>query len=405
MTAEPVSTEPSVLKVLDVGTQVAGPFAATILGDLGAEVIKVERPGTGDPLRLAGMSPRWQVEGRNKRSVTLNLGLAEGQALLRRLAGWADVLVENFRPGTMDRWGLGYEALSPVNPRLIYAAVSGFGASGPYAGRSGYDHVGSAFGGLTAVTGYADRAPVLPALFMTDHVTGLFTAIGILEAVRRRDVPGGTGRGTRIDGALYESIVRLAGADIADHSLTGFVRGRVGGEPVAADVRESPLPYAYRTRDGRWLSVYPVTDAQLGQLRQLVGDPELEDDRFQGTEGRARHAADWYRIIAAWVAAHDFAELWAALGRTDVPASPINSVPELVEDPHVRQRASVVEVINAEGRVVRMPAVIPRLAEAGHTAGIRWAGEPLGASNDAVYGGLLGLRGVEVAELAAGGVI
>jgi crotonobetainyl-CoA:carnitine CoA-transferase CaiB-like acyl-CoA transferase len=402
MSAPPVSADPAVLKVLDVGTQVAGPFAATILADLGAEVIKVERPVTGDPLRLGGMSPRWQVEGRNKRSVTLNLGVPDGQVLLRRLAGWADVLVENFRPGTMDRWGLGYDDLARVHPRLVYASVSGFGATGPYAGRSGYDHVGSAFGGLTAVTGYADRAPVLPALFVTDHVTGLFTAIGILEGVRRRDAAGGTGKGTRIDGALYESIVRFAGADIADYSLTGFVRARVGGEPVADDVQESPLPYAYRTRDGRWLSIYPVTDQQLGQLRRLVGEPELDDSRFEGTAGRARHAADWHRIVASWAAVHDFAELWDALGRTDVPASPLNSVPELVEDPQVRARDSVVRVENAEGSPVLMPAVIPRLAGG---ATIRWAGQPLGASNEAVYCGLLGMSAGELGQLAASGIV
>jgi crotonobetainyl-CoA:carnitine CoA-transferase CaiB-like acyl-CoA transferase len=402
MNGQPVSADRAVLNVLDVGTQVAGPFAATILADLGAEVIKVERPGIGDPLRLSGMSPRWQVEGRNKRSVTLNLAIPDGQALLRRLAGWADVLVENFRPGTMDRWGLGYEELARVNPRLVYASVSGFGATGPYAGRSGYDHVGSAFGGLTAVTGYGDRAPVLPALFVTDHVTGLFTAIGILEGIRRRDAAGGTGKGTKVDGAVYESIVRFAGADIADYSLTGFVRARVGGEPVAAGVEESPLAYAYRTRDGRWLSIYPVTDQQLSQLRRLVGDPELEDARFEGTAGRSRHAADWYRIIASWVGAHDFDSLWDLLGRTDVPASRVNSVPELVGDPHVRARGSVVSVPNADGSPVLMPAVIPRLDEG---ATIRWAGQPLGASNEAVYCGLLGLSPGDLADLAANGII
>jgi formyl-CoA transferase len=402
MSESPVSTDPSVLRVLDVGTQVAGPFAATILADLGAEVIKVERPGGGDPLRLGGMSARWQVEGRNKRSVTLNMGVGEGQALLRRLACWADVLVENLRPGTMDRWGLGYDALAQVNPRLIYASVSGFGAWGPYAERSGYDHVGSAFGSLTAVTGYADRAPVLPALFVTDHLTGLFTAIGILEGIRRRDGPGGSGLGTRVDGALYESIVRLAGADIADYSLTGFVRKRIGGEPVGTDVEESPLSYAYRTRDGRWLSVYPVTEAQLSELRLLVGDPELEDARFEGTAGRARHAVDWHRIIAGWARAHDFEDLWEELGRTSVPASGINSVPELLADRHVHDRRSVEEVVNVDGRTVLMPAVIPRLADGG---AIRWAGEPLGASNDIVYRGLLGLSSAELAELGASGVI
>jgi formyl-CoA transferase len=403
MTTQQVRTDHATLKVLDLGTQVAGPFAATILGDLGAEVIKIEQPERGDPIRLDGMSARWQVEGRNKRSITLNLRVPEGQQLLTRLACWADVLIENFRPGTMSRWGVGPDELAAVNPRLVYVGVSGFGATGPYAQRSGYDHIGSAFGGLTAVTGYPDRAPVLPGLFLTDHITGLFAAVGALEAVRRRDAAGADGRGTAVDSALFESIVRIAGADIADYRLNGITRTRAGGAPTGPDAFESPLPYVYRTRDGRWLSVYPVTGSQLAQLRRIVRDPALDDPRFDDNDGRARNASDWHEILAAWIGARDYSELWEMLGDTDVPASAVNTVPDLLGDPHVIERRSLVEIGNDEGELITMPGVVPRIGPVPDE--IRWTGQRLGASNRDVYRGLLGLTADELEVLRERGVV
>jgi crotonobetainyl-CoA:carnitine CoA-transferase CaiB-like acyl-CoA transferase len=392
------------LKVLDLGTQVAGPFAATLLGDLGAEVIKCEQPGTGDPARgVEGMSPRWQSEGRNKRSITLNLRVPEGQDILRRLADWADILIENFRPGTMDKWGIGYEALAKINPRLVYVAVSGFGASGPYAQMSGYDYVGSAVGGMTALTGNPDLPPVVPGLHVVDHAAGLFAALGALEAVRRRDAPGGAGRGAYVDHALYESVLRFAATDLAEQSLWGKVRERAGGSPRRDGEEEMTIWYAYRTRDGRYLSISPVTIGQLADLREIIGDPALQDAKFETLAGRKRNPAEFYDIVSRWVAARDFDEVWAALRASSVPAGPINSVPELIADPHIAARGSLVTSKTWEGRPIVMPAATPRIG--GEPQGPRWTGEPLGASNARVYGELLGLSEHDVSDLGERGVI
>jgi crotonobetainyl-CoA:carnitine CoA-transferase CaiB-like acyl-CoA transferase len=404
MTERPLRDTGAQLKVLDLGTQVAGPFVATLLGDLGAEVIKVEQPGTGDTARgPAGMSPRWQTDGRNKRSITLNLRVAEGQDLLRRLAGWADVLVENFRPGTMDKWGIGYAALSAVNPRLVYVAVSGFGASGPYAHMSGYDYVGSAVGGMTALTGYPDQPPVVPGLLVVDHTAGLFGALGALEAVRRRDAPGGTGRGDYVDLALYETVLRFAATDLAEYSLQGAVRERAGGSPRSDGGEEMTIWYSYRTRDGRYVAISPVTLGQLADLRAIIGDPELEDPKYQTKEGRMANARAFYDIISRWVGARDFSEVWARLSASTVPAGPVNAVPDIVEDPHIVARGSLVTATNAAGEAIVMPAATPRIGAA--AVGPRWTGERLGASNEQVYSQVLGLSAQDIAGLRERGVI
>jgi crotonobetainyl-CoA:carnitine CoA-transferase CaiB-like acyl-CoA transferase len=403
MNTEPFSDNPTQLKVLDLGTAVAGPFATTLLGDLGAEVIKCEQPGTGDTVRGGGMSGRWQMEGRNKRSITLNLRVPEGQDVLRRLVQWADVLVENFRPGTMTKWGIGYEELSKVNPRLVYVAISGFGQTGPYASLSGYDYVGSAVGGMTALTGYPHLPPVVPGLLVVDHTSGLFAAMGALEAVRRRDAPGGTGRGAFIDMALYESVLRYAATDLVDYSLTREVRARAGGKPQGPVQQEMPIWYAYKTRDERWLSICTVTPGQIRDLRALIPDPRLQDKKFDTGLSTTYHAEEYYDIISGWTGERDFDEVWTALRKTSIPAGPINSVQDIVADPHINARGSIVTMKNADGKDLVMPAATPRIDE--DTQNLRWTGEPLGASNNHVYSTLLGLSAETLADLRAREVI
>lgn len=397
MNTYPFSDNPTQLKVLDLGTAVAGPFAATLLGDLGAEIIKCEQPGMGDTVRMQGMSGRWQMEGRNKRSITLNLRVPEGQDILRRLVQWADVLIENFRPGTMTNWGIGYEELSKLNPRLVYVAISGFGATGPYAPLSGYDFVGSAVGGMTALTGYPHLPPVVPGVLVVDHTSGLFAALGALEAVRRRDAPGGTGRGAFIDMALYESVLRYAATDLVDYSLTGQVRARAGGMPQGPVKQEMPIWYAYKTRDERWLSICTVTPGQIRDLRALIPDPRLQDKKFDTGLSTTYHAEEYYDIISNWTGTHDFDEVWEALRKTSIPAGPINSVQDIVADPHINARGSILTVKNAEGQNLVMPAPTPRIE--GDAQNPRWTGEPLGASNDHVYSTLLGFSAEEIADL------
>ena len=384
-------SEPGVLRVLDVGTQVAGPFATTLLGDMGADVIKCEQPGRGDPIRLPdGLSARWQSDGRNKRSITLDLRVPEGQELLRRLAGHADVLVENFRPGTMDRWGLGYEALSVVNPRLVYVSVSGFGAGGPNSTRPGYDPIGSAFGGLMGATLGDEGRPVLPGLWVVDHMTGMLAALGALEAVRRRDGAGATGRGEWVEIGLYESVLRLTGYEMVTLSQEG-----------ALPARRSPAPF--RTRDGHWVMVFPVGEAQTQRLHALVGDPGLDDERFATRERRQQNGDAYDAILRPWVAGHDLAPLLESLAAVDVPASPVHTVEELMTDHHVAARGDIVEVVNERGVAVRMPAPVPRFRD--RPGDVRWAGEALGASNHDVYVDFLGLGELELTALVAAGVV
>lgn len=400
----PVDTDPARLKVLDLGTQLAGPFAASLLGDLGAEVIKVEMPGAGDPLRGPdGLSPRWQIESRNKRCVTLNLRVPDGQELLRRLACWADVLVENFRPGVMARWNLAYEDLREVNPRLVYVSVSGFGQDGPKSRLPGYDHIGSAFGGLTHLSGPRDRPPAPPGVTVVDYSTGMLAAMGALEAVRRRDAAGADGRGEWVQTVLYETMLRIVGTDLANWSLTGEIRERVGGQPAGEQETAAAHAYTFRTRDGQWVVAYPISDKQFASLADLIGDPMLRQPRFATRPGRIANAADLDAVLRRWVASRDAAPLLDLLAAADVPASPVNTVADIAVDPHVRSQDSIVAVTNCRGQEMLVPAVTPRLVE--HPGEIRWMGETLGASNDAVYRGLLGIEPQQLDDLRTSGVI
>jgi succinyl-CoA--D-citramalate CoA-transferase len=401
MTTQPLADDPVQLKVLDLGINTAGPFAAALLGDLGAEVIKCEQPGIGDPVRRD--RSRWLVDGRNKRSITLNLRVPEGQELLKRLAAWADILIENFRPGTMSKWGIGYDELSDINPRLVYVAISGFGQTGPYAQLSGYDFIGSAFGGLTALNGYPELPPVIPNLYVIDHTSGLFAALGALEAVRRRDGPGGTGQGSFVDFALYEAPLRYAATEIAECSRTGNVRARVGGTPTGPGHTEPPYFYAYKTKDERWMSVVTITPGQIQELRSLVSDPRLHDEKFDTLTSAMAHASEFYDIVSTWIGSHDFVDLWEILKETTIAASPINTARDILEDPHVKARGSLVKVKTADGEVIAMPAATPRLND--EPEHVRWVGEELGASSDQVYAEVVGLSESEIADFRARGVI
>lgn len=399
MSDKPVlGNDPSRLKVLDLGTMVAGPFAATLLGDFGADVIKIERPdGKGDRMR---MNPNyWPAEGRNKRSITLDLRVAEAKEVFLRLVEWADIVVENFKPGTMDKWGLGYGKLSALNPRLVYVSVSGFGQTGPESHRPGYDHVGAAFGGLWYVTGYQDRPPSLPGLPIVDYFTGTFACVGALEAVRRRDATGGTGKGEWVELGLYESMIRIAGSNFIRHSRDGQVSERVGSMPLD----NPPQPpkglqhgLAYETRDGRWLSMFPVTDQQWGLLGEVI--PEVCAPAYSIEVIHANpHAPD--PVIRRWIKERNFDEVMKAFTDGGLPVSPIYNTADIVADEHVQARGNLVEIDDHQGARVRMQGIVPRLVN--QPGEVRWAGEALGASNKAVYEDLLGLSGEEIERLKA----
>ncbi|HXG15827.1 MAG TPA: CoA transferase [Calidithermus sp.] len=391
--------------VVDLATFLAAPVAATLLGEFGAEVIKVEQPAVGDDLRRLGRpageglaSYWWFQEARNKKSVTCNLRVPEGQALVRRLIARAQVVTENFRPGTLERWGLGWEDLRRVNPALVMLRISAYGQTGPLRHRPGFGRIAAAVGGLSYLSGYPDRPPVTPGTpTVPDYLAGVFGALGVLVALRHAER---TGQGQVVDLALYEPVLRVLDDALAVYGATGLVRERIGSGT------ESAAPHNhYRTRDGRWLALACTNDRMFARLAEATGHPEWCDDpRLATTRRRVEHRALVDELVGAWVARHDAREALAVLEAAEVPAGLVMSVADLVEDPQVRARGNLVEVVSdAVGRLL-MPGVVPRLTR---TPGEIRSPGPVrpGQHNEEVYGERLGLTAAELADLRARGVI
>jgi crotonobetainyl-CoA:carnitine CoA-transferase CaiB-like acyl-CoA transferase len=403
------------LKVLEVANFVAGPVAATLLGDFGADVIKIERPGTGDPMRHIppgppgeGMGYQWRIEGRNKRSITANLGTDKGCAVVRALAERADILIENSIPGSLSRRGLGYEDLRLINPRLVYVSISGFGHGNELSELPGYDYTGAAFSGLTNATGFRDRPPILPGYPLVDYSSATFAALGALEAVRRRDSVGGTGRGDWVDVALFEPMLRFSTPMIPMFLLDGNMRTREGSVPVPAegDKPTSIFGYAYETDDDLFIAMSPaqVELTRHAQLMEIVGRPELADDpRLASYMDRKEHYIELDEAVRGWTRTRSANGATSTLRAAAIPCSVINSVREIVADPVIKQR--VIEQVWDEetGSDFPMQGVLPHFADSPGT--IRWPGERLGASNDDVYRGLLGWSEEELARAVADGVV
>lgn len=388
------------LKVLDVGTMIAGPFCSTLLGDFGADVIKIERPdGQGDRIRQQDIA--WPLEGRNKRSVTLDMRTPEGKELLLRLVDWADVFIENFKPGTMKKWGLDYESLSQRNPRLVYVSVSGFGQTGPNSARPGYDHVGAAFGGLWYQTGFPDRPPVLPGMPVVDYFAGTFAALGALEALRRRDGPGGTGKGEWVELGLYEPIIRISSYNYTRLSLYDQPYEREGSMPIDDQPpRGQPQGVCYETSDGRWLNVLPLNPDQWDRMKKVI--PEVDRPEFDNKTLQANlRAPDKY--IRAWILERTMDEALDAFIEADLPCSPIFSTADIIADPHVQARGNIIKTQDQFGRELLMQNVCPNFVS--NPASVRWTGEKLGASNHEVLCDLLGLSEQDLVMLDGKGVI
>jgi len=403
------------LKVLEVANFVAGPVAATLLGDFGADVIKVERPRTGDPMRHIppgpadeGMSYQWRIEGRSKRSITANLASDEGCDVVRALAGIADIFIENSIPGSLSKRGLGYDDLRQVNPRLVYVSVSGYGHGNELSDLPGYDYTGAAFSGLTNATGFPNQNPILPGFAVVDYASATFAALGALEAVRRRDSVGGTGRGEWVDVALFEPMLRYSSPMIPMFLLDGALRTREGSVPVP-DVEEKPaniFGYAYETSDDLYIAMSPaqVEPQRHARLMQMVGRPELTDDpRLAGYMDRKAHYIELDEAVRAWTRQLTAGEIIAALREASIPSSVINSAREIVANPVIQQR-DIEQVWDEEsGTEFPMQGVVPRFV--GSPAKVRWPGERLGASNAEVYCGLLGWSEDAMAKAAVGGII
>lgn len=392
------------LRVLELGQILAGPFAGQLLGAFGAEVIKVEPPGQGDPIRTwrgmdQGTSLWWRSLGRNKKCITLDLRKEEGRELARRLVARCDVLIENFRPGTLEGWGLDPEDLRAEHPRLIVARVSGYGQTGPHAARPGYAAVCEAVGGLRYVTGTPGETPVRSNLSLGDSLAGLHAALGVLLALYDRDrVDAGSGAGQTVDVAITESVFQMLEAAIPEYDRLGLVR-----EPAGTTITGIAPTNAYRCRDGRTVVIAANGESNFERLVTALGNPEMaRDPRFAGNANRVRHAALLDERIGAWVAERTAEEVVETLAAVAVPAGPVQSVADLFADPQVEARG-LIETVDVEGRPLRLGTVQPRLcATPAHT---EWAGSALGAHNREVYGGLLGLADKEIERLAAAGVI
>lgn len=384
------------LRVLDLATVLAAPFAATELADFGADVIKVEIPGRGDTLRTlgpvkGGTSYWWAAESRNKRGITLDLRKPAGKALLLRLCAVSDVLIENFVPGTLEAWELGPDVLQGVNPRLVIVRVSGFGQSGPYRSRPGYDRIGAAFGGLWHLTGHPESEPVRPGLSVVDYMTGMLSTIGALIALYARDA-GGSGRGQIVDAALYESVVRALEFTATHYSGTGTVRQAVGnGGPAAPSG-------AYRTKDGRWVMLIAADLRQFQRLMHAIDRPDLADDpRFASNADRTAHRDEINGAIAAFTVAHELSEIMQRLEAADLPMTASNNVADLFADPHVAERGVLVDLDDPELGRLRVQGVVPKLSET--PGSVRTPAPRLGQHNAAVYTELLGLSADDLERL------
>ncbi len=390
------------IRILDLGTRIAAPFAATLLADFGAEVIKVELPAGGDFLRgigpfADGYSLWWAVEGRGKKSITLDLRKPQGQDLLRRLAAVSDVVVENFQPTTLEGWGLGFDVLHAINPRLILSRASVYGQTGPYRDRPGLDRIGIAFGGLLYLTGYKDRPPVRPGILLSDYLTGVFNAFAIMLALYHRDVR--SGRGQVADLSLYESVFRVLEHTVTAYDRLGEVREREGNR-----LRNSAPLDNWETKDGQFLSIVAAGDALFPRLATAMGRADLLDDpRFCSFAARVTHAEEINAIVGAWVKQHDAAEVETILVAAQVPVSRAYSIADIFSDPHYAARENIVRVDDPVVGSLRMQGVYPHLSES--SGRIAHGAPELGAHNVEIYQGVLGLTAGEIAELQGAAVI
>lgn len=359
------------VKVLDAATVLAGPVSATMLGDFGADVVKIEDPAGGDFTRGPDRAPGWLQEGRNKRSVTLNLRTETGQELLHRLVPHFDVVVTNFRPPTLGRYRMLPEQLQPLNPRAVLLYITGYGLDGPYRDRGAFDRIASAYSGLTYVTGEPDRPPVRSGYAAIDYMSAYLAAFSVVTALYHRDVV--SGRGQVIDLALYEAALRASEDAVPAFGFGGAVRERTGNtNPAVVPATE------FVSADGRRVSVHAGTDPLFGRLAAVMGRPELaHDPSFADRFARARNQEQLYRIIGAWAACLTADELVGRLSAADVPAAPIMSVADLMRDPHLRARGSVVTAPDPELGEVTMVAPLPRMSAT--PGSVRWPGSRSGS--------------------------
>ncbi|CAM5725535.1 CoA transferase OS=Streptomyces tendae OX=1932 GN=GUR47_12350 PE=4 SV=1 [Streptomyces tendae] len=388
------------LRVLDLATLFAGPLAATMLGDFGAEVIKVEHPTRPDPSRGHGPSKDgiglwWKLLGRNKHTITLDLSKPAGRATLLRLAATADVVVENFRPGTLEKWDLGWDELSAVNPRLVLTRVTGFGQFGPYARRPGFGTLAEAMSGFAAMTGEPGTPPTLPPFGLADSIAALATAYAVMTALAARER---TGEGQVVDMAIIEPILTVLGPQPLWYDQLGHVQPRTGNRSQNNAPRNT-----YRTADGTWVAVSTSAQSVAERVMRLVGRPELIDEPWFATGAdRARHADVLDAAVGDWIARHGRADVLAAFEKAEAAVAPVQDVRDVMSDPQYQALGTVTTVDDPELGPLRMQNVLFRLSAT--PGAIRWAGRPHGADTEEVLTGL-GLTPADVKELREEGVV
>ena len=401
----PDGTQPgplSDLRVIEMGQLIAGPFCGQLMADFGAEVIKVEQPGAGDPMREwgrekpHGQSLWWPVIARGKKSIEVNARVAEGQEIIRDLVRGSDVLIENFRPGTMEKWGLGYDALSAINPRLVMIRVSGYGQTGPYSKNAGYGAIGEAMGGLRYVVGDPSNPPSRAGISIGDTLAATFACLGGIMAIHARER---TGRGQVVDSAIYEAVLAVMENLITEYDTGGYIRERTGS--ILPAIAPSNV---YPTRSGVFVLIAANQDTVFRRLAEAMGRPELADDpRYATHTARGHRQSELDEIISAWTATLDREELGRLLDGHGVPRGDIYRAPEMLEDAHFKARKTIVEVAHPLLGKLRMQNVAPRLSA---TPGrVNRAGPDLGEHNGEVFGGFLGLARDRMDDLARRGVI
>jgi formyl-CoA transferase len=390
------------IRVIEMGQLLAGPFCGQILADFGAEVIKLEQPGVGDPMREwgrekpHGKSLWWPVVARNKKSATLNLRTPEGQKLVRSLVATSDVLVENFRPGTLENWGLGYDVLSQINPQLVMVRVTGYGQSGPYAERAGYGAIGEAMGGLRHVVGDPSRPPSRMGISIGDELAAVYAAMGAMAAIHARTW---LGRGQVVDSAIYEAVLGMMESLVTEYDQAGYIRERTGA--ILPNVAPSNV---YPTQDDRMILIAANQDTVFKRLALAMGRPELSaEPRYATHSARGRVQAELDALIAGWTRTRRLEDVEEILNAHSVPCGLIYRAPDMLADPHFKARDAIVSVPHPDFGALRMQNVAPKFSET--PGAIRHAGPALGEHNDDVFKGILEMSDATLADYAARGII
>ncbi len=408
MTAPIPPTSPSVLpgplaglKVLELGQLIAGPFAGKMFAEFGADVIKIEPPDGGDPLRQwrllhDGTSLWWYVQARNKKSVTVNLRTADGQEIVRRLAREADIVIENFRPGTLEKWGLGYDVLAATNPGLILVRLSGFGQTGPYRDQPGFGAVGESMGGMRHVTGFPDRPPVRMNISIGDALASLHGVVGALMALHHRNVNGG--KGQVVDVALYEAVFNMMESLVPDYDMFGEVRERRG-----AGLTNIVPSNTYVTKGGQNVVIAGNGDSIYKRLMHAIGRDDLgQDPELANNTGRVKRVDEIDGAIGDWAASHELDEILAALKAADVPHGKIYTAVDIVNDPQYLAREMIRQMHLPDGTPLKLPGIVPKLSDTPGSMG--WVGPKLGEHTDEVLGAV-GYSADDIARLRSAGTI